>query len=195
MKQLSKTKVTVRLRKADDRKEWYIYLESYPVFVPGKTKPKRIREYLNRSVTTVEWDKKRTARTNSNDGKTYKPKRNDNGIIICRSAIDTESMLYADGVRKLRQREYDHADLYNDTESAKAEQKERSQHNFIEYFEGLIFKRHANSSKSIQVNWQRTNELLKIFAGEIILFSQINIATAEDFKLFLFSAPHSDRRA
>ncbi len=61
MKQLSKTKVTVRLRKAEDRNEWYIYLESYPVFVPGKTKPQRIREYLNRSITTVTWDKKRTA--------------------------------------------------------------------------------------------------------------------------------------
>ena len=60
MKQLSKTKVTVRLRKANDREEWYIYLESYPVLVPDKTKPQRIREYLNRNVTTVEWDKKRT---------------------------------------------------------------------------------------------------------------------------------------
>lgn len=189
MKQLSKTKVTVRLRKADDRKEWYIYLESYPVLVSGKTKPQRIREYLNRSVTSVEWDKKRTARTNPNGEKTFKPKRNDNGIIICRSEIDTESMLYADGVRKLRQREYDHADLYNDTESAKVERKERSQHNFIEYFEKLILKRHANSSKSILVNWQRTNELLKIFVGNTLLFSQVNIATAEDFKLFLFSAP------
>nr|WP_320118484.1 site-specific integrase [uncultured Marinifilum sp.] len=189
MKQLSKTKVTVRLRKADDRKEWYIYLESYPVFVIGKEKPQRIREYLNRSVTSVEWDKKRTARTNLNGQKTYKPKRTDNGIIICKSEIDMESMLYADGVRKLRQREYDHADLYNETESEKAEQRERSQYNFIEYFEKLIFKRHANSSKSIQVNWQRTLELLQIFAGDIILFSQLNIATAEDFKLFLFSAP------
>lgn len=189
MKQLSKTKVTVRLRKADDRKEWYIYLESYPVFVPGKEKPQRIREYLNRNVTSVEWDKKRTARTNPNGQKTYKPKRTDNGIIICKSEIDMESMLYADGVRKLRQREYDHADLYNETESEKAEQRERSQYNFIEYFEKLIFKRHANSSKSIQVNWQRTLELLQIFAGDIILFSQLNIATAEDFKLFLFSAP------
>lgn len=195
MKQLSKTKVTVRLRKVKDRKEWYIYLESYPVFVPGKTKPKRIREYLNRNVTTVVWDKKRTARTNSNGEQTYKPKRNDNGIIICKSDIDMESMLYADGVRKLRQREYDHADLYNETESAKVEQLEKSQHNFIEYFEKLILKRHGNSSKSIQVNWQRVHELLQIFAGEFILFSQLNIATAEDFRLFLFSAPMGGKKS
>jgi len=31
MKELSHTKVTVRIRKVDDRKEWYVYLESYPV--------------------------------------------------------------------------------------------------------------------------------------------------------------------
>lgn len=39
MKELTKTKVTVRLRKAEDRKEWYIYLESYPVQVAGKKAP------------------------------------------------------------------------------------------------------------------------------------------------------------
>ena len=74
MKELLNTKVTVRLRKAENRKEWYIYLESYPVMVAGKNSPQRIREYLNRSVTTVEFDKKRPART-SQDSVTYKPKR------------------------------------------------------------------------------------------------------------------------
>ena len=107
MKQLSKTKVTVRLRKAEDRKEWYVYIESYPVQVSGKKTPQRIREYLNRVVTTVEWDKKRTARTDAKGTKSYKPKRNDNGIIICKSESDREIMLYADGVRKLRQKEYE----------------------------------------------------------------------------------------
>ena len=93
MKELFHTKVTVRLRKAEDRKEWYIYIESYPVFVAGKKSPQRIREYINRSITTVEWDKKRTARTNEDGIKTYKPKRNDNGVIICRSETDQETML------------------------------------------------------------------------------------------------------
>ena len=195
MKQLSKTKVTVRLRKAEDRNEWYIYLESYPVVVPGKTNPQRIREYLKRSVTTVEWNKKRTARTNANGAKTFKPKRDDNGIIICRSELDRENMLYADGVRKLRQREYDHADLYSDSETVQAEQKERLQHNFIEYFEKVTIKRHANSSKSIIVNWQRTNELIKLFAGDTLLFSQINVALAENFRLYLMSAPQGGNKS
>ena len=146
MKQLSRTKVTVRIRKAVFRNEWYLCIESYPVFVPGKKTPQRIREYINRSITTVEWDKKRAARTNTDGSKTYKPKRNDNGVIICRSETDQETMLYADGVRKLRQREYDNAGLYSDTETAQAEQKERSLQSFIAYFTETLKKRHRNSA-------------------------------------------------
>ncbi len=189
MKQLSNTKVTVRLRKAEDRKEWYVYIESYPVNIPGKQTPQRVREYLNRCITTVEWDKKRTARTDADGTKTYKPKRDDNGIIVCRSEKDQETMLYADGIRKLRQREYDNADLYSDTESAQVEQKERSQHNFIEYFNATAKKRHAQSSDSIRVNWKRAYELIKLFAGDTLPFSKIDNRFAEDFKLYLLSAP------
>ncbi|MDR0941300.1 MAG: site-specific integrase [Bacteroidales bacterium] len=189
MKELSKTKSTVRLRKVEDRKEWYLYIESYPVFVPGKKQPQRVREYLNRTVSTVEWDKKRTARTDADGSKTYKPKRDDNGLILCRSEKDRETILYADGVRKLRQREYDNADLYSDTETAQAEQKERSQQNFIEYFDTVSKKRHAKSSESIIVNWRRVYELLKIFAGDTLPFSKIDNRLAEDFRMFMLSAP------
>ena len=194
MKQLSKTKVTVRLRKAEDRKEWYVYIESYPVQVSGKKTPQRIREYLNRVVTTVEWDKKRTARTDAKGTKSYKPKRNDNGIIICKSESDREIMLYADGVRKLRQKEYDNIDLYSDTESLLVEQKEKSQENFIEYITKAATKRHEKNSKSIQTNWARTKEFLKSYSGDYLMFSQIDNKMAEDFKLFLLSAPLGGNR-
>jgi integrase len=195
MKELSNTKVTVRLRKIEDRKEWYVYIESYPVLVPGKKSPQRIREYLNRSVTTIEWDKKRTARTDADAIKTYKPKRDDNGIIICRSEKDQENMIYADGVRKLRQREYNNADLYSDTETVQAEQKERLQQNFIEYFDKVTAKRHANNSKSILINWKRAVEFLKQFAGDTLLFAQINNRIAEEFKRFLLSAPRGGNKS
>jgi integrase len=189
VKGLAKTKSTVRLRKVEDRKEWYLYIESYPVYVAGKKQPQRVREYLNRTVSTVEWDKKRTARTEADGTKTYKPKRDDNGLIICKSENDRETILYADGIRKLRQREYDNADLYSDTETAQAEQKERSQQNFIEYFELAAKKRHTNSSESIRVNWKRTLELIKLYAGETLPFSRIDNRFAEDFRMFLLSAP------
>ncbi|ERJ68988.1 hypothetical protein HMPREF1990_01604 [Porphyromonas gingivalis W4087] len=103
-KELHNTKVTVRLRKSAYRNEWYLYIESYPVYTAGKSEPQRVREYLNRIVTTVVWDKTRTARTTSSS-KSYKPKRDLNGVIQCKSEVDQEACIYADEVRKLRQRE------------------------------------------------------------------------------------------
>lgn len=194
MKKLPNTKATVRLRKAEGKKEWYVYLESYPVYVSGKNTPQRKREYLNRSVTTVEWDKKRVARTDVDGTKSYRPKRDDNGIIICRSELDIDTMLYADEFRKVRQREYDNAYLYSDTNTEQAEQQNRLQQNFIEYFKRTTTKRHANSSQSIQVNWQRTHKFLKQFVGDTLLFSQINTRFAEEFKHYLLSAPCGGNR-
>ena len=46
MRSLSYTKVTVHLRKSTLRNEWYVYLESYPVYVKDKEGPQRIREYF-----------------------------------------------------------------------------------------------------------------------------------------------------
>jgi integrase len=158
------------------------------VFVLGKKKPQRIVEALNRTITSIIWDKKRTART-TETSKTFKPKRDENGIIMCKTEIDQEACLYADGVRKLRQREYDNADLYSDTETAQAEQKERSQQNFIEYFDEVAKKRHARSSESIRVNWKRTLELIKLFAGDTLPFSKIDNRFAEDFRMYLVTAP------
>ncbi|MCC9020476.1 site-specific integrase [Flavobacterium lipolyticum] len=189
MKQLAKTKVTVRLRKAENQKEWYVYIESYPVEVSRKKTPQRIREYLNRTVTTVEWDKKRTARTDAEGIKSYKPRRNDNGIIMCRSESDREIMLYADAVRNIRQKEYDNTDLYSDAENLLTQQKEKAKEDFIKYIAAVAAKRHARSSKSIQITWERTREFLKSYSADSLMFSQIDSRMAEDFKLFLLSAP------
>ena len=41
---------------------------------------------------------------------------------------------------------------------------ERSEQDFIKYFNGIISKRHPNSSNSIIVNWMRVGELLKIYS-------------------------------
>ena len=186
-KKLTKTKCTVKLRKSEYHNEWYLMLESYPVVENGRTR--RIIEALNRTITTPIFDKSRTART-TESSKTYKPKRDINGIIQCKTEPDQEACIYADGVRKIRQKEYDNADLYSDTETEQSEQNQRLQCNFIEYFQKTAKERHRNSSQSIIVNWQRVYELLKIFAaGDTLLFSQINLKTAEEFRRFMLSAP------
>ena len=92
-KPLSHTKVTVKLRKSQYKEEWYLIVEAYPVVSAGN-KVERIVESVNRSITTPIWDKSSTTRSSG-----YKPKRDINGIIMCRSTLDQESCIYADNVR------------------------------------------------------------------------------------------------
>ena len=153
-KALANTRVSVKLRKSEYREEWYLYVEAYPVFQADKPTPQRVREYLNRTITTPIWDKSRNARTDKDGKTTYKPKRDLNGIIQCKSQLDQESCIYADKVRSLRQKEYDNASLYSETDAEQAEQLERSRCNFIEYFDHVQRLRHAHSSDSIIINWK-----------------------------------------
>lgn len=193
-KTIVNTKVSVKLRKSEYADEWYLYLESYPVFVPGSTKVKREREYLNRVITTPIWDKSRTARTTETKT-TYKPKRDANGIIQCRSAADQEVCIYADNVRKLRQREFDNQALYTDQEAELAEQQLKSKCNFIEYFQKLISDRQKKASHSLIVNWKRVLELFKAFAkSDTVAFSQINMKLIENFKRYLLEAPNAGNK-
>ena len=190
------TKVSVKLRKSELRNEWYLYLEAYPVYKPGHDKPCREREYLNRIITTPIWDKTRPARLNDYGVQTYKPKRDMNGIIICRSKADRETCIFADNVRILRQREYDNTELYSDTEQAMVEKKARGQADFIEYFGKQAAKRHKNDSKSIGVNWDRAHDLLKIFTKDKPLpFAQIDMHLIESFRDFLLKAPRGGNKS
>ena len=193
-KTIVNTKVSVKLRKSEYADEWYLYLEAYPVFKQGCSKVIREREYLNRIITTPIWDKTRTARTTETK-KTYKPKRDANGIIQCRSTADQEVCIYADNVRKLRQREFDNQALFTDRENELAEQQEKSNCNFIEYFEQLIQKRQKKSSRSVTINWTRVCKLFKAFAkSDTFAFSQINMKLIEDFKQFLLEAPRDGNK-
>ena len=189
-KALTNTRVSVKLRKSEYREEWYLYVEAYPVFQADKPTPQRVREYLNRTITTPIWDKSRNARTDKDGKTTYKPKRDLNGIIQCKSQLDQESCIYADKVRSLRQKEYDNASLYSETDAEQAEQLERSRYNFIEYFDHVQRTRHAHSSDSIIANWNRVYELLKIFSkGNTIPFLQIDLKFVESFRQFILNAP------
>ena len=115
-KPLLHTKVTVKLRKSIFREEWYLYIESYPVYNPGSTKPKRVIEAVNRTITTPIWDMTAISKIDEDGNYKYKPKRDSNGIIQCTSQLDKESCRYADKVRALRQQEYDTAVVYSDRE-------------------------------------------------------------------------------
>jgi len=188
-KKLAKTKCTVKLRKSEYHNEWYLILESYPIFNNTTDKPQRIIEALNRTITTPIWDKTRPARTFTDGAKTFKPKRDVNGIIQCKNNIDQEACFFADGVRSLRQKEYDNADLYTKKETELAVQNQRQQIDFIEYFLKASKDRHRNSSQSIIVNWNRVGELLKLFTdNQPLPFSQISLSKAEEIRRFMLTA-------
>lgn len=187
---MKRTVFKVILRKSEYKEQWSLIIESFPVFVPGREKPMRKHEPLGRFVTTPIWDKNSSGRTLA-DGKTYyRPKRDVNGIIQCRSTIDQEACIFADKVRDIRQHEYDNQSLYTETEAEQAAQNERSKCDFIKYFEDLRDKRHQNSSKSIRVNWDREVALMKMFTeGKPMIFSTIDMNLLEDYKNFLINAP------
>ncbi len=152
-------------------------IESYPVICKNGGKPQRVCEYVNRTITTPIWDKSRTARTTSDGSVTYKPKRDVNGVILCKSELDQESCIYADKVRAIRQKEDDTIGLYSESEASLLEQKEKLQCDFITYFKSIIDSRHKNSSDSIIVNWNRVygmliyRDCLFPFEAHIFLFS------------------------
>lgn len=187
---MKRTVFKVILRKSEHKEQWSLLIESFPVFVPGRDKPMRKHEPLNRFITTPIFDKNSSGRTLS-DGKAYfRPKRDTNGIIMCRSQKDQEACIFADNVRNLRQHEYDNQALYTETDAEQAAQNERSRCDFIKYFEELKEKRHKNSSKSIQVNWNRELALLKLYTeGKAMYFGDIDLNLIEDYKDYLINAP------
>lgn len=194
-KKLANTKCTVKLRKSEYRDEWYLIIDIYPVYRNSVGKPYRIKEGVNRSITTPIWDKNRIAKTNPDGSVTYRPKRDNNGIIMCRSAVDNESCIYADKVRELRQREYDNQELYTESEVAMAAQNERSESNFIDYFRTEINRRHKVNSESIRINWNRVYELVRMFnESDILPFGKIDLKLIEDFKQFILTAPQGGKK-
>ncbi len=187
---MKRTVFKVILRKSEYKEQWSLIIESFPVFVPGREKPMRKHEPLGRFVTTPIWDKNSSGRTLADGKAYYRPKRDVNGIIQCRSTIDQEACIFADKVRDIRQHEYDNQSLYTETEAEQAAQNERSKCDFIKYFEDLMDKRHQNSSKSIRVNWDREVKLMKMFTeGKPMIFSTIDMNLLEDYKNFLINAP------
>lgn len=187
---MKRTVFKVILRKSEYKEQWSLLIESFPVFVPGRDKPMRKHEPLNRFITTPIFDKNSSSRTLSDGKAYYRPKRDTNGIIMCRSQKDQEACIFADNVRNLRQHEYDNLALYTDTDAEQAAQNERSRCDFIKYFEDLKEKRHKNSSKSIQVNWNRELALLKLYTEDLpMYFGDIDLNLIEDYKDYLINAP------
>lgn len=51
-KALPNTKVTVKLRRSRYKEEWYLIIESYPVYKRGSNRASRVVESINRTIST-----------------------------------------------------------------------------------------------------------------------------------------------
>ena len=181
------TKCTVKLRKHEERNEWYLYIESYPVYVNGC--PKRIREYLNRSISTPIWNKSSVARS-SKGKKSYRPRRDVNGVIMCRTDMDYAACMFADRRKNEIQHRYDNTNLYSEKDAAMAEQIERSNQDVISYIRHISHTIHVNNTDNTISCWKRVANLLDDFSNHSpIPFSTINLKFIEDFRRFVLLAP------
>lgn len=175
MKSINTVRVTVKLRKLENKEQWSLFVESYPVIKDGKLT--RQRESVGRYVTTPIFVGNQ-------------PKRDREGIIICVSETDRDNCRYAEEIRRKYQAEYDRLSLMTDEEREIARMNDVSEGDFIDYFEYLTKERHKNNSESIRVNWNRAAKLIKLFTkGQPLLLKDLNVAMLNRLREFLLSAP------
>lgn len=174
------TTVRIRLRKADDKNQWSLCLDCYPVYEGDRIK--RVRQSLNRTVTTP-------ILVNN------QPQLDKNGIIQCTSQRDQDSCIFAENVRRQVQTEYDRLALMSDEERELARLNDASDGDFIDYMEYITRERHKNSSESIRYNWKRVVSLLKLFThGEELPLKNLDVKTLNKFKNFLLNAPMGGKK-
>ncbi len=177
-----KTKCTVRLQKSlTNENEYYLFVEAYPVFEYEHAKPKRKATFLNRSISTIVWDAKKSTR-----GGNYQPKRNVEGVIQCRSKHDQQSALFAAQVCAVMQDEYNKKALFPEQYKEQQEQYAREQIEVLPYIQEVIKKRTAKLTTGTMRVWANFVNKYQEFEGKDKLnFGQMNRAKIEEFTAFI----------
>jgi hypothetical protein len=179
-----KTKCTVRLEKSPtNENDYYLFVEAYPVYENenSNAKPKRKATYLNRVVSTVVWDTKKQTR-----GGNYKPWRNVEGVIQCRSKKDQQSALFAAQVCAVMQDEYNRKALFPEQYKEQQEQYAREQIQILLYIQEVIKKRQATLTDGTMHVWTNFLNKYKEFEGKNRLnFGQVNKAKIEEYIAFI----------
>ena len=177
-----KTKCTVRLQKSlTNESDYYLFVEAYPVYENNNTKPKRKSTFLNRSISTIVWDTKKSTR-----GGNYKPKRNVEGVIQCRSKADQQNAIFAAQVCAVMQDEYNKKALFPEQYKEQQEQYAREQIQVLPYIQEAIKKKHSTLTNGTMRVW--ANFLIKYqeFEGKNRLsFGEMNRAKIEEFTAFI----------
>src|SRR5574344_118784 len=146
----------------------------------------RVREYLKRTITSPIWDKKNIARTDSNGKKSFQPKRDSSGIIQCKYEKDQQACIYADGIKNIRQHEYDNQDLYSDADIRQREQNQKLETDFIDFFREIIKRKSISNSETSAFHWKRSLEIfIDFIKRDSIPCKDINVELIKDFRFYL----------
>ncbi|MCL2682262.1 MAG: site-specific integrase [Bacteroidales bacterium] len=179
-----RTKCTVKLQKSKHRKnEFYLLIESYPVFVENSKIPQRQFSSLNRIITTPIWDKERPTR-----GGKYQPKRNVDGIIQCRSDSDKEACKFAQDFCKIKQSDFDNKALYPELFLQKKEADRKADMDFIEYLRDLIKRRSVDVGEGVHIQWQAMIDRIQDFTGgKSVRIGDLNAEWLEKYRNYLIT--------
>ena len=177
-----KTKCTVRLQKSPTNKnDYYLFIEAYPVYENDNATPKRKATFLNRVVSSVIWDSKKSTR-----GGNHQPKRNVEGVIQCRSKADQQSALFAAQVCAVMQDEYNKKALFPEQYKEQQEQYAREQIAILPYIQEVIKKREATLTSGTMRVWANFLTKYQEFEGKDRLnFGQMNRAKIEEYIEFI----------
>ena len=177
-----KTKCTVRLQKSKTAEnEYYLFVEAYPVYENNHSTPKRKATFLNRVVSSVVWDTKKTTR-----GGNHEPKRNIEGVIQCRSKADQQSALFAAQVCAAMQDEYNKKALFPEQYKEQQEQYAREQIEVLPYIQEAIKKRQSTLTSGTMRVWANFLKKYQEFEDKNRLtFGEMNRAKIEEFTEFV----------
>jgi integrase len=177
-----KTKCAVRLQKSPtNEKDYYLFIEAYPVYENDYSKPKCKATFLNRVLSSIIWDTKKTTR-----GGNYHPKKNVEGVIQCRSKADQQSALFAAQVCAVMQDEYNKKALFPEQYKEQQEQYVREQIEVLPYIQEVIKKREATLTAGTMHVWANFLNKYKEFEGkDRLTFGEINRAKIAEYATFI----------
>ncbi|MDR2886725.1 MAG: phage integrase SAM-like domain-containing protein [Bacteroidales bacterium] len=187
-----RTKCTVKLQKSAYRNsEYYLLVEAYPVFVENSNEPQRQFTSLNRIITTPVWDKERPTR-----GGNFKPKRNAEGVIQCRSETDQEACKFAAKFCQLQQADFDNRALYPELYAQKQDADHKADIDFLQYIRELIERRRSTVGTTCHNQWGVLLRMLEAFTeGKTVRFGDLNQQFYDRFREYLLTEPMNSGKA
>jgi integrase len=168
--------------------DYHLFVEAYPVFENTSNVSQRQFISLNRIITTPIWDKERPTR-----GGNFKPKRNAEGIIQCRSEADQEACKFAHKFCQLQQADFDNRALYPEQYRQKEEADRKADMDFLQYVRELIERRRPIVGDNCNRQWKIVLRLIERFAeSKTIRFGDLTPKWCNQFREFLMTTPLND---